>query len=534
MNEGDRAAAAAASQAARASLSLRMQAEPTATVSNMPAIVQPGGVMNVSFSTSPTGFTTGSTESEEEVEWQKVQSSSEKRATREKRKADQAEINTPSSPLGQSQGATSSRMSPAIGRSPTEQYQPKSYSPTAILTATKDGKAIDLKNVSPVAIAKYLEPLVSKEAIKKVSPHPKNGSLTITTSTEGHLTEVLQITKLGPWDVNATPFSRSTCIGVIENVHPLVTTKEIGSEICSQVLIKSAERIMKKGGVATTCVKIHFEGPTLPQTVRLGYSVHSVRKYIPEAIQCFKCRYFGHKAIECRAKQRCARCGESHATKTCNVERQNYRCANCGGPHSSAYGGCIERKKAQKIVQVSVIHEIPRKEAAKAIESGVSFASVVSGSSTANKVQPTKPSPSLKENPPPVTQPSTSREADLEAKFNLILGLLVEVIGSLAAHSDPAISILVSTAKSLLESSAPTITSETLAPSTNNNSPKKNKRKKKKARRTETRSNQNNVESEGDGHTSDANPTSIQESGNATGADSGDDLYGGIPPPVNK
>ena len=127
MNEGDRAAAAAATQAAKASLFLRMQVDQTATASNLPANRLPNEEMDVTFGPSPTAFTTSSAESAGEEEWVKVQSASEKRAEREKRKADQAEINTPNSPLVH-QGETSSQPRTLSGHKPTsEHYLPKSH-----------------------------------------------------------------------------------------------------------------------------------------------------------------------------------------------------------------------------------------------------------------------------------------------------------------------------------------------------------------------------------------------------------------------
>jgi len=157
----------------------------------------------------------------------------------------------------------------------------------------------------------------------------------VTAATEGFLAEILQITQLGPWVIDAKTFSRSTSIGVIDRVNRFVTTEELSNEIQSQVKIRSADHTIKKDGTATTCVKVIFEGPILSQEVCLGFTIHEVLKYIPEAIQCFKCRHFGHIAKACRGKQRCARCGEDYDTKTRQVKRESYKCVNCGGAHSS-------------------------------------------------------------------------------------------------------------------------------------------------------------------------------------------------------
>ena len=48
----------------------------------------------------------------------------------------------------------------------------------------------------------------------------------------------------------------------------------------------------------------------------------------------------------CRSKQKCLICGESHSHKGCpNKEAKKAKCANCLGPHVASYRGCPEYKK---------------------------------------------------------------------------------------------------------------------------------------------------------------------------------------------
>ena len=62
--------------------------------------------------------------------------------------------------------------------------------------------------------------------------------------------------------------------------------------------------------------------------------------------QCFNCQSFGHSAKNCRSKQKCLICGESHSHKGCpNKEARKPKCANCKGPHVASYKGCPEYKK---------------------------------------------------------------------------------------------------------------------------------------------------------------------------------------------
>ena len=63
-------------------------------------------------------------------------------------------------------------------------------------------------------------------------------------------------------------------------------------------------------------------------------------------MQCFNCQSLGHSAKNCRSKQECLICGDSHSHKGCpNKEARKPKCANCKGPHVASYKGCPAYKK---------------------------------------------------------------------------------------------------------------------------------------------------------------------------------------------
>ena len=54
--------------------------------------------------------------------------------------------------------------------------------------------------------------------------------------------------------------------------------------------------------------------------------------------QCYNCQSFGHSAKNCRSKQKCLICGESHFHKRCpNKEAKKPKCVNCKGPRDASY-----------------------------------------------------------------------------------------------------------------------------------------------------------------------------------------------------
>ena len=62
--------------------------------------------------------------------------------------------------------------------------------------------------------------------------------------------------------------------------------------------------------------------------------------------QCYNCQSFGHSAENCRSKQKCLICGESHSLKGCrNKEARKPKCANYKGPHVASHKGCPEYKQ---------------------------------------------------------------------------------------------------------------------------------------------------------------------------------------------
>ena len=62
--------------------------------------------------------------------------------------------------------------------------------------------------------------------------------------------------------------------------------------------------------------------------------------------QCFNCQSFGDSEKNCRSKQNCLICGESHSHHGCpNKKARKPKCAKCSVPHVASYKGCPEYKK---------------------------------------------------------------------------------------------------------------------------------------------------------------------------------------------
>lgn len=131
--------------------------------------------------------------------------------------------------------------------------------------------------------------------------------------------------------------------------------------------VKDARRLTSfKNGVrqVSESLLLEFEDEMLPNKVSLGYMMYNVREYVPKPLRCFKCQRFGHTALNCKGKRRCARCGEDHDYEKCRRDMQP-KC--CGGNHSVAYGGCEVMKRQVEIQQVRVKNKISYAEAVRLV-----------------------------------------------------------------------------------------------------------------------------------------------------------------------
>src|SRR6266516_3207034 len=75
----------------------------------------------------------------------------------------------------------------------------------------------------------------------------------------------------------------------------------------------------------------------------INYRRYRVERYAPhlQITQCFKCYDYGHRALHCKRKVKCGKCGEEHTTKECMSTVQ--KCAQCGDAHEAWHYECPMR-----------------------------------------------------------------------------------------------------------------------------------------------------------------------------------------------
>ena len=94
--------------------------------------------------------------------------------------------------------------------------------------------------------------------------------------------------------------------------------------------LKRLLRTVNGEKVESLSVLLEFQDLVLPDEIKIGYMSFPVRPYVPPPLRCYKCQRYGHIAMACKGKQRCAKCGGEHRFEDCGNNVQAKFC-NCGG-----------------------------------------------------------------------------------------------------------------------------------------------------------------------------------------------------------
>jgi len=91
-------------------------------------------------------------------------------------------------------------------------------------------------------------------------------------------------------------------------------------------------------------VDTHATNRCIHGGIYINYLLFPAERYSPQLniTQCFKCGDYGQRALHCKWKQKCGRCGdEKHATKECKSAEPT--CLHCEGKHEVWHPECPER-----------------------------------------------------------------------------------------------------------------------------------------------------------------------------------------------
>ena len=218
-------------------------------------------------------------------------------------------------------------------------------------------------DLHPIHITKAIEKDIGKIKHARLMG---NGRILIFANSEEQQKNILKKDTLNNLKITShIPGITTKARGVISGIPTSVTIEEIKESLKQYDLVEAKRLMNGKEKTESLSVLLCFK-KELPVRIQMGYISYLVRQYIPPPIRCYKCQRFGHVAVQCRGKPRCAKCGGEHEYGKCG-DKAVLKCCNCGGDHSAAYGGCEKQKEAREAQKLKITNKVSYAEALKEI-----------------------------------------------------------------------------------------------------------------------------------------------------------------------
>jgi hypothetical protein len=167
---------------------------------------------------------------------------------------------------------------------------------------------------------------------------------------------LISVNQIGQWMVQCyrplSEYSKTGVIAPIDISEDIIEIKE-QIQVEGNAKVMRVERLMKntkEGKIQSTAVKITFECTEIPKHLKINHFFYSVRPYVQNPVQCFRCQRLGHTAGACKASTpRCLVCAKDHLVGDCTPNNPNLKCANCNGDHKANSRECYIIKQAYEI-----------------------------------------------------------------------------------------------------------------------------------------------------------------------------------------
>ena len=92
---------------------------------------------------------------------------------------------------------------------------------------------------------------------------------------------------------------------------------------------------IKKEGkiIETSTYAMTINRPTIPEKIKVGYTMERVEQFIPNPLRCYKCQRYGHHEDNCRGKEGCGKFGQQNPDHYINDCDFPNKCVNCSGDY---------------------------------------------------------------------------------------------------------------------------------------------------------------------------------------------------------
>ena len=153
-----------------------------------------------------------------------------------------------------------------------------------------------------------------------------------------------------------TFFDDEYLLNEIKNENPNVTSVK---RFMRKQIDSNGQQIL----IPRQLISVSFLGTTLPSYIYINQVRFEIEPFIYPVIQCLNCLRYGHVLQNCKGKERCKKCGESHVDSNNTTDCQT-KCIYCQSyDHSSLSKNCSEYLQQKKIKEAMANHNISFNEA---------------------------------------------------------------------------------------------------------------------------------------------------------------------------
>jgi len=244
--------------------------------------------------------------------------------------------------------------------SPTWRPPSKDYDRYFTISSQEPGL---LTKLSPFLIGRTISQHVGNVCeVKKL----KCGDLHIKVRDEKQCQLIKSLKQIGSVNVKVTSNSKLNSSKGIINFWDLInsTENEILEELESQNVTHVKPMYARSNPTSTSTFLLTFSTSHIPEYVKVGYQIVSVKQYVPNPPRCFKCFSLTHISTQCSEIQKCYKCGKDQHSELCESP---INCKNCGGSHFSTSTKCPVFLAEKEVRRISVTEKMSYSQAKKLV-----------------------------------------------------------------------------------------------------------------------------------------------------------------------
>lgn len=217
----------------------------------------------------------------------------------------------------------------------------------------------------PVLLKKNLDSAVTSPNLIASCTHTRQGKLAIQTSDIDTAIELSNLNNLLDIEAKCEIYLENICSRFLLHDIPIdLNLSDLASELYyNDFIVQNIRRFTKKGSLTPTetCL-ITIYGTSIPEELKLFYTVVHPSTFYDRPRQCSKCYKYNHSVKNCSSTTPiCIRCGEDHPSTSCS--NNVLHCVNCKGDHSADHQQCPSRIEEARFLKFKIDSHLTFSEA---------------------------------------------------------------------------------------------------------------------------------------------------------------------------